>query len=827
MNNEAKKCESCGITDDDQKLLECAGCLSAYFCSTSCQQQSWRLHKKICRQRKKSVIKIQSNWRGYESRQQLMHINDDDGRPRCEVCGITNSKTKQLHICNGCKVSLFCSKKCQDYAWKKRGHREFCLERQRAAVTVQRLWRRKICQRVRRREEITRRREEMKRGIMAIKRVVVNMVHMVVWTVETMKDMIMSVKNAMVNVMSSIILGLIQAAGAMKGIMMTVYHKSGQMARVLALLGIFYFIHFFYVTYICLRIYYGVMGKWEAQWGESTGFFYRFDTAYVLICHPYDAFTNPTWKVNWDENLDKDEVGFVHEFSDVFAKRFMSYSKEFHGHTVVDLPNGKAASLAWDDLPAYTQWRKLYTYDELKEMSALGWKEKISKSVPSFAYLSYEAADHYKTIYKEKLDEQMMNKIRRKWEMQKESKGFQYLHRANEGYLYCYVDEFGHLPCDPYDAFNWNDLYGEFSTHKWEVDWDTNLEEYEVMYVHSNREKIIGSSLYLSTGLQGYTVLTSPYDEYVKENYKQVAWEDISKYLSLKKVLTALDLDNVYTIVDHASYLYAVKEYSKLLTNAATPFREVLLTSKNLISITKLLSFDDYQSGLFFEAAVLLNQIMDYMEKLKLSYQRDRDKTKRILDELVFDEGAGVTLHLVHVLLRYLLSNNALVNETSTRLLGLISMTSPKFRDAMLSDGATRLVLNNILKPRSESHFLDSLETFFWLCRGEVPPMEEVKVISPVLTKVITKYDSRESYFALLTLQRILSGGHDYAMALIDTGVVTNLLEFIKSKRFINVDRESSLSKVDLQSLALDIVESIVRLPSLALDVVESITAEL
>jgi len=269
---------------------------------------------------------------------------------------------------------------------------------------------------------------------MGITRAVVNMVHMVVlgviWTVGTMKDMIMSVKNAMVNVMSSIILGLIQAAGAMKGIIMIVYHISGRVARVLALLGIFYFISsIIYVICFMMPKENAVVGKWEAQWAESTGHFYRFDTAYVLICHPYDAFTNPTWKVNWDENLDKDEVEFVRENINKFANWFMSDSKEFHGHTVIDLPNGNAASLAWDDLPAYTQWRKLYTYDELKEMSSLGLKEKISKSVPSYVSLSYEAATvFYKA--KEKLDEQMMNKIRRKWEMQKESKGFLYLHLA-------------------------------------------------------------------------------------------------------------------------------------------------------------------------------------------------------------------------------------------------------------------------------------------------------------------------------------------------------------------------------------------------------------
>ena len=134
-----RNCESCGIIDDDQKLLECAGCLSAYFCSAACQQQSWRLHKKICRLRKRSTIKIQSNWRGCELRRQLM-LND--GRDRCEVCGMTNSKEKQLHICNACKLSLFCSRKCQDFAWKKRGHRQICTDRKMAVVKIQRTWRR-------------------------------------------------------------------------------------------------------------------------------------------------------------------------------------------------------------------------------------------------------------------------------------------------------------------------------------------------------------------------------------------------------------------------------------------------------------------------------------------------------------------------------------------------------------------------------------------------------------------------------------------------------------------------------------------------------------
>jgi len=122
----------------DKKLLECAACLSSYFCNIQCQQQSWPLHKKVCRQRKKSVVKIQSNWRGWYTRKRLLM---NDGQDRCEVCGALDSKDKQLNICNDCKLSLFCSVRCQEYAWKKKNHKIVCQERQRAAMKIQLAWR--------------------------------------------------------------------------------------------------------------------------------------------------------------------------------------------------------------------------------------------------------------------------------------------------------------------------------------------------------------------------------------------------------------------------------------------------------------------------------------------------------------------------------------------------------------------------------------------------------------------------------------------------------------------------------------------------------------
>ena len=69
----------------------------------------------ICRQRKTYIVKIQSNWRGYDARRQLA-LND--GQDRCEVCGVLDGKDVRLDMCDGCKISLFCSGKYKYiFAW--------------------------------------------------------------------------------------------------------------------------------------------------------------------------------------------------------------------------------------------------------------------------------------------------------------------------------------------------------------------------------------------------------------------------------------------------------------------------------------------------------------------------------------------------------------------------------------------------------------------------------------------------------------------------------------------------------------------------------------
>ena len=35
----------------------------------------------------------------------------NDGQDRCEVCGVLDGKDVRLDMCDGCKISLFCSGK--------------------------------------------------------------------------------------------------------------------------------------------------------------------------------------------------------------------------------------------------------------------------------------------------------------------------------------------------------------------------------------------------------------------------------------------------------------------------------------------------------------------------------------------------------------------------------------------------------------------------------------------------------------------------------------------------------------------------------------------
>lgn len=98
------------------------------------------------------MVKIQSSWRGWivrsSRRSTAIMMPDVVGlkmktivmdRLQCEVCGIPEPKCKAHQLCDGCKLSLFCSRTCQKVGWKR--HKRICFERRRSAVAIQSAWR--------------------------------------------------------------------------------------------------------------------------------------------------------------------------------------------------------------------------------------------------------------------------------------------------------------------------------------------------------------------------------------------------------------------------------------------------------------------------------------------------------------------------------------------------------------------------------------------------------------------------------------------------------------------------------------------------------------
>tara|TARA_R110002012_G_scaffold313063_1_gene524361 strand:- start:49 stop:297 length:249 start_codon:yes stop_codon:yes gene_type:complete len=70
-----------------------------------------------------------------------------------------------------------------------------------------------------------------------------------------------------------------------------------------------------------------IQRKWSIQTQQSSGYFIRFKDANTQNCcvsnleyiHPYDAFMNSSYKVDWDDSLTEKEIQFVKSNMDNFA----------------------------------------------------------------------------------------------------------------------------------------------------------------------------------------------------------------------------------------------------------------------------------------------------------------------------------------------------------------------------------------------------------------------------------------------------------------------------------------------------------------------------
>lgn len=67
-----RSCASCGVNEEDARLMKCAGCEMKWYCSKKCQKEHWKLgHKIYCKQdpNRPAAEPLRENVHEYTSRQ--------------------------------------------------------------------------------------------------------------------------------------------------------------------------------------------------------------------------------------------------------------------------------------------------------------------------------------------------------------------------------------------------------------------------------------------------------------------------------------------------------------------------------------------------------------------------------------------------------------------------------------------------------------------------------------------------------------------------------------------------------------------------------------
>ena len=94
--------------------------------------------------------------------------------------------------------------------------------------------------------------------------------------------------------------------------------------------------------------------KWTIQTKKTNGFFYRYIEDHVLYCHPYDAFSNPTWNVSWVYDLTEDEVDFANSIMRKLADHHYDSSNPKLGLTsFISSRHAEAPWITWAEASRY------------------------------------------------------------------------------------------------------------------------------------------------------------------------------------------------------------------------------------------------------------------------------------------------------------------------------------------------------------------------------------------------------------------------------------------------------------------------------------------
>lgn len=341
----------------------------------------------------------------------------------------------------------------------------------------------------------------------------------------------------------------------------------------------------------------------------------------------------------------------------------------------------------------------------------------------------------------------MHNSIQNKWQKQwnELSSGKELFHR--------YVDATGYLPCHPHDAF---------SNIDWNVTWTKYLDEDEIDFVHFYAEAYANSYYNTFGATAGYTLIKSPFDADLVENYKHVPWSDVMGYIELET-----------SVFSTANQIADIREFLSVIDRS---FEEYLLKNDLLLFFIEALTLNGWPV-LQAEAAAALSNV---------NFQKDYITDKEAQEI--------ATLGMIPDLVQLLSSLNVEISEASTRVIEAIctsSSTVSTFRDEVLEEGAIQPLIQNTLHPARESHMIESLKALsYCLCNAnvdfELPQLSTIKPAIPVFVQTLREFNDIEVRPVILAaLAEISGGGVDHISELFNFGLADILIECLSDRHWI------------------------------------------
>ena len=653
------------------------------------------------------MVKIQSSWRGWivrsSRRSTAIMMPDVVGlkmktivmdRLQCEVCGIPEPKCKAHQLCDGCKLSLFCSRTCQKVGWKR--HKRICFERRRSAVAIQSAWREMSRDREGRRKAAlltirSARREKRAREVAhpnirhLVEECVAGIAFVTLFGVLGRSYKIFLLPGfAFLFVTMKMFQDLLAKPLVLrfrKKPMRTQIHTASRIIlKLLSNESTFLAVFMVYVCIWSLDIHVpywsilmiaAIVQKYQENRGE--GNVLEIGNVKNKGDKGSGSITNLPRIVAKSDNQSSTTNGLVAGFFAIAALAFGSFITT-------------AASSFWAS-HSFSRWAEVKRAESMYK--DLTWETEVERAESMYTDLTWET-------------------IGIKWMDQlftADALSYSY------GFVR-YMDEIPDTPffCHPYDAM---------TNSTWNVSWASKLDEDEIELVNDNMGKLAQfwekEKMEIPIGFTSFAHNRSALSPI------WFTWDDAYRYISLKsELLQASD--------DDSNLLELARKFNQIVPRVKPPIFELKQSGGHAVLTKSLMKHDN--PGLQNFAALISNNVFEYYFRESTGIEDDRESTG-IEDEFI-EEGYVVSL------VQLLSSRNEEIRYAGTKVLRNMAHASHKIRDAALSSGAMQPVIYNVAQTGVEdSRFLQLLSS---LCCGlPEPKLGEVESAVPTVFQIISK----------------------------------------------------------------------------------------